>query len=305
MIEPGGTLARVLRAGHFAVTGEIVPPRSADGSSVTEHARELVGSVDAVNVTDNPQASPFMTPVAGVRFAAEAGIEPTVQITCRDRNSLGITADLLGAWALGARNAFFLAGDPLSVGDHPDAAAVFDLSANEAVALARRMRDEGTTLAGATLEVSPSFMIGVAELPLADPYDPAKLEARLDAGADFVMTQIAYDVEALAAWTDVVRPRGLFERASVMVGVTPLRSAKQARFLNEKLFGVSVPAAMIEALDDAGDGAREVGLDLTVDIVKAIRGIDGVAGVHLMGIGDDAAVRAVVEGAGLFPRPVV
>jgi methylenetetrahydrofolate reductase (NADPH) len=141
-------------------------------------------------------------------------------------------------------------------------------------------------------------------MPLADPYQPKRLEQKLDAGADFVMTQIAYDVGALAAWADRLRPEGLFERAKVLIGITPLKSVKQATFMHDKLPGVRVPAEMLSALVDAGEDAAQVGLELTIDVVKAILQIPGISGVHLMGMGDDAAVRKVVEGAGLFPRPV-
>ena len=299
----GGTLAALLAAGKFCVTGEVVPPISADPAAVTEHARALVGSVDAVNVTDNPAATAHMSPLAGVRFVAEAGIEPTVQLTCRDRNRLGLTADLLGAWALGARNVLCLSGDPLSIGDHPDATSVNDLSVTEMVALARRMRDEGTTLAGADLAAPPRFLIAVADVPLADPYDPARLEAKLDAGADVVFTQIAFDVEALTSWADRMRAHGLFERARVLAGVTPLRSARAGRFMDERLPGVRVPPEMLGALEEAGEGAAEVGISIAIDVVQGIRGIGGIAGVHLMGMGNDEAVARVVEGAGLFPRP--
>ena len=140
-------------------------------------------------------------------------------------------------------------------------------------------------------------------MPLADPYDPARLEQKLDAGADVVWTQIAYDVEALSAWADVVRARGVFERSKVLIGVVPLRTAKGARFMAEKLPGVRVPPETIAELEEAGDDAAEVGLRLTIDVVEGLKGIEGVAGVHLMGMGHDDAVRAVVEGAGLFPRP--
>ena len=140
-------------------------------------------------------------------------------------------------------------------------------------------------------------------MPLADPYDPARLEVKLEAGADVVMTQIAYDVEALTAWADLMRARGVFERASVIVGVVPLRSAKGARYMHEHLPGVRVPAHIIEDLERAGDDAEEVGIGHTIDVVQGIRGIDGIAGVHLMGMGRDDMVARVVEGAGLFPRP--
>ena len=299
----GGRLAAILRSGSFAVTGEIVPPRGADGAEVTAHARALVGSIDAANVTDNPTASAHMSAVAGVAFVARSGIEPTLQLTCRDRIRLATTSELLGAWALGARNVLCLSGDPMHVGDEPEATNVADVTVLDVVAGVRRMRDEGISASGAELSSPPRFLIGVAELPLADPYDPARLEQKLDAGADLIWTQIAYDVEALAAWADGARARGVFERASVLVGLVPLRTAGGARFMHDRLPGVRVPAAVIDVLDAAGEDAPQVGLDLTVEIVRGIRAIEGIGGVHLMGMGHDDAVRAVVDRAGLFPRP--
>jgi methylenetetrahydrofolate reductase (NADPH) len=302
-VTAGGRLAALLSEGAFVVTGEIVPPKGAGGAAITRHARELVGSVDAANVTDNPAASAHMSPLAGVRFVAEAGIEPTLQLTCRDRNRLAITSDLLGAWALGARNLLAMGGDPIQIGDQPDAAPVHDLAVRDMVALARRLREEGTTLAGTEVEDPPRFLIGVADSPLADPYEPARLSAKLEAGAEFVMTQIVYDVEPLSAWAERERGRGLFERAKVIVGVSPLRSARQARFMNEKLPGVLVPAEAVASLERAGDGAVTVGIEQAVAIIGAIRSIAGIAGVHLIGMGHDDVVRTVVERAGLFPRP--
>ena len=303
MSPKGGRLASLLDAGEFVLTGEVVPPRSGDGATVREAARGLVGYVDAVNVTDNPAASPHMAASAGARFVHEAGAEPTLQLVCRDRNRLAITADLLGGWALGARNLLILGGDPMDVGDHPDAKPVFDLGPNEVVALARRIRDEGTTGAGAEIADPPRYLIGVADVPLADPYDPAKLEAKLDAGGDVVWTQITYDVDRMGEWAELVRSRGVFERASVIVGLVPLRSMKSARFL-DGLFGVHVPAAAFELLGSAGGEAERAGLEFTIDVARRIREIDGISGLHLMGIGRDDLVRTVVEEAGLFPRPV-
>jgi methylenetetrahydrofolate reductase (NADPH) len=258
-----------------------------------------------VNLTDNPLASAHMSPLAGVRFVADAGIEPTVQLTVRDRNRLGVTADLLGAWALGARNVFCLSGDPVAVGDHPDAVVVGDLTVSEVIGLARRMRDDGTTLANAELADPPRYLIGVADVPFAEPYDPSKLESKLDAGADFVTTQIVYDAERLSAWADAMRPRGLFERAKVIIGVTPLRSAKQARFMDERLPGVRVPSPTIAALEAAGEDAGAIGMDLTVQLVEAIQTIPDIAGIHIMAMGHDAVTRDLVERTGLFPRPAV
>jgi methylenetetrahydrofolate reductase (NADPH) len=203
---------------------------------------------------------------------------------------------------MGARNVLVLAGDPMDRGDDPDAAPVFDMTTEDAVALARRIRDEGTTPSGAAIADPPRYRIGVADVPLAEGYDPAKLERRLDAGAEVVWTQITYDVDRLMAWLDAIRPRGILERARVLVGVVPLRSLANARFL-DGLYGVHVPRGIVETLESAGDDAERAGIELTVDVVRRLRSIEGVAGVHLMGIGRDDLVRTVVERAGLFPRP--
>jgi methylenetetrahydrofolate reductase (NADPH) len=298
----GGQLAGLLDAGTFVVTGEVVPPRSADPEPLRAAARGLVGYVDAINITDNPRASAHMSPVAGAAIVREAGAEPTLQLVGRDRNRLAITADLLGGWAVGARNVLVLAGDPIDRGDDPAAKPVFDLTTEEIVALARRIRDEGTTSGGMAIADPPRYRIGVADVPLAEGYDPARLETRLDAGAELVWTQIAYDVDRLQDWVELIRPRGILERAKVLVGVVPLRSVANARFL-EGLYGVHVPAEIVRTLEDAGGEAERAGVDLTVEVVRRLRSIDGIAGVHLMGIGRDDLVRTVIERAGLFPRP--
>jgi methylenetetrahydrofolate reductase (NADPH) len=295
-------LERLVRSGTFCVTAEVVPPRSASVEAVEEQARALVGYADAVNVTDNPTAMARMSPLAGAAIAARAGLEPTVQVAVRDRNRLALVSDLLGAWALGARNLFCLTGDPISIGDHPEARAVHDLTVLELIQLAAGMRNDGEL--GGTNE-PPRFFIGVADTPLVDGYDPGRLEAKLDAGAGFVVTQIAYDVDAIESWAEIVRARGVFERAGVIVGIAPLRSARQARFVNERVPGVSVPPALVTALEAAGPEAEAEaeGVRQAIGLVRGLRLIDGVAGVHVIGMGHEGAVRRVIDGASLLPRP--
>jgi methylenetetrahydrofolate reductase (NADPH) len=299
---PAGRLEAVVRSGSFAVTSEVVPPRSADPATVERQARELVGYADAVNVTDNPAASAHMSPVAGAAIVARAGLEPTLQLTTRDRNRLALTADLFGAWALGARNLLCLTGDPLVVGDQPDASPAGDLEVTDLVRLAVALRERAVADGAAG---APGYFVGVTDSPLVSAYDPARLETKLDAGAGFVMTQIAYDVEALARWAELLRSRGVFERAAVIVGVAPLRSARQARYVDEHLPGVMVPHPMIAALAEAGPGAEAVGVAQCLEIVAGLRELDGIAGVHVMGLGHERAVRLVIGGAGLLPRPAL
>lgn len=296
-------LERLLHAGEFAVTAEVVPPKGADGNTVREQAEALLGYADAVNITDNPTSSAHMSSVAGAALVAETGLEPVVQITTRDRNRLAITADLLGAWALGARNILCLTGDPVTAGDHPQAKEVFDLNVVELVRFVVRLRDKGELLSGVHVEASPRYFVGVADVPLAVDYEPGRLEAKVDAGADFVQTQIVYDVQALGEWADRIRPRGILERTFVLVGVAPPRSARSARFMQEHLAGVVVPDEVIRRLDEAGEDARAEGVRLTVEVVQALKQIEGIAGVHVMGLGHEDSVRQVIEDAGLLPRP--
>jgi methylenetetrahydrofolate reductase (NADPH) len=286
-------LERLLHERAFVVTAEVVPPRSGDPRPVREQAEQLLGYADAVNVTDNPTGAVHMSAQAGAAFVAEAGLEPVVQLTCRDRNRLGITSDLLGAWALGARSVLCLTGDPSN-----EAKPVFDLSVMDLVALVARIRDGAEPF-----EAPPRYFIGVADLPLGEGSDLGRLEQKLDAGADFVQTQIVYDVDAFAGWADEARRRGVLDRAFVIVGVAPPRGPKSARFMRDHLPGVIVPDAVIEELERAGPEAAATGVRITIDVVERLRAIDGIAGVHVMGLGHEDSVRAVIEGAGLLPRP--
>src|SRR5438132_9762875 len=156
-IRSDSRLERLLHQHVFCVTSEVVPPRSANPAAAIEQARGLVGYADAVNVTDNPTASAHMSPVAGAAMVAQAGLEPVMQLTCRDRNRLGLTSDLLGAWALGARNVLCLSGDPPDVGDHPGAKGVFDLDVLQLIGLVVGLRSDGRLLSGARIQEPPRY----------------------------------------------------------------------------------------------------------------------------------------------------
>jgi 5,10-methylenetetrahydrofolate reductase len=301
VIRSESHLERVLHDGRFAVTAEVVPPRTADPEVVAAQARALRGYADAANVTDSPTGAAHMSPVAGTALVAREGLEPTIQLTCRDRNRLAITGDLLGAWALGARNVLCLTGDPVQEGARPEIAQVHDFTVLDLVRFTVRLRDQGVSLGEHRIEPTPRFFVGVADLPLLPRYDPARLEEKADAGADFVQTQITYDAEALGAWADLVRPLGVFERMFVLVGVAPPRSGGAARFMRDNLPGVVVPDEVVRRLDEAEDAQAE-GVRLTVELVDRVRTIEGITGVHVMGLGREESVRRVIEDAGLLPR---
>jgi methylenetetrahydrofolate reductase (NADPH) len=300
-IRSGSNLERVLHDRGFAVTAEVVPPRTADAEAVAAQARALRGYADAANVTDSPTGAAHMSPVAGAALVAREGLEATIQLTCRDRNRLAITGDLLGAWALGARNVLCLTGDPVQEGARPEVAQVHDFTVLDLVRFTVRLRDEGVSLGDHRIDPAPRFFVGVADLPLIPGYDPGRLEEKAEAGADFVQTQITYDADALGEWAERVRPLGVFERMFVLVGVAPPRSAASARFMRDHLPGVVVPDEVVGWLEEADDPEAE-GVRLTVEVVKRIRAIEGIAGVHVIGLGREESVRRVIEEAGLLPR---
>jgi 5,10-methylenetetrahydrofolate reductase len=298
-------LERLLHAGTFAVTAEVVPPRSADPEAVRVQARGLVGYADAVNVTDNPTSSAHMSSQAGSALVAAAGLEPVIQLTCRDRNRIGLTSDLLGSWALGARNVLCLTGDPPSVGDHPGAKQVFDLTVLELIRLAAGLRADGRLLSGAVIDPPPRFFIGVADVPLAEGYSFDRLEQKAAAGADFVQTQIVFDIDAFESWADQARARGIFERMFVLAGVAVLRGPRGASFVRDHLPGVLVPDRIMQRLEEAGPDAEAEGVRLSVEVVARLKAIHGIAGIHVMGLGKMDPVRRVIQAAGLLPRPAV
>jgi len=289
----------------FAVTAEVVPPRSADPEAVRVQARGLVGYADAVNVTDNPTSSAHMSSQAGSALVAAAGLEPVMQLTCRDRNRIGLTSDLLGAWALGARNVLCLTGDPPSVGDHPGAKQVFDLTVLELIGLAASLRAEGRLLTGAVIESPPRYFIGVADVPLSEGYAFDRLEQKADAGADFVQTQIVFDVDAFEAWAEEARSRGILERMFVLAGVAVPRGPRSAQYMRDHLPGVVVPERVMQHLEDAGPDAEAEGVRLAVEVVARLKAIQGIAGIHVMGLGKMDPVRKVIQSAGLLPRPAL
>jgi methylenetetrahydrofolate reductase (NADPH) len=302
-IRSASRLERLLHNGVFCVTAEVVPPRSADPTAVSLQARGLVGYADAVNVTDNPTASAHMAATAGAGLVSGAGLEPVLQMTCRDRNRLALTADLLGAWALGARNVLCLTGDPTGTGDHPGAKGVYDLEVTDLIQLVTALRTDGRLLSGAHIETPPRYFAGVADVPLATDYRFDRLEQKADAGADFVQTQIVFDVAAFEEWAVEARVRGVLERMFVLAGVAVAKGPKTARYLRDHLPGVAVPDEVIKRLDGAGPDAEAEGVRLTAEIVARLKAIPGISGIHMMGLGRMDPVRHVIEAAGLLPRP--
>ncbi len=288
-----------LQSGQFAVTAEIGPPKSAEGEVVRRKAAALAGLVDAANVTDNQTAVVRLSSIAGALIAKQAGVEPIVQVTCRDRNRIAIQSDLLGAYALGLRNVLAMTGDAAKAGNHPDAKDVFDLTTADLLRLLRRMRDEGAFLNGEVMRVAPKFFAGATSAPMLGPVDKelARLQERVDLGADFFQSQFVFDVAAFQPFVQQWVDRGLAERAAFLVGVGPLKSLAQAQHMNG-LPGVVVPPDVLKRLADASDPQQE-GVDICLEVIHQLRELPGVAGVHIMAVAQEDVVPDLIRAAKL------
>jgi methylenetetrahydrofolate reductase (NADPH) len=324
----GSTLERILRAGHFAVTGELGPPQSADGAVIREKAMLLRGYCDGVNITDNQTAIVRMSSIGAGTLVVQEGLEPVIQMTCRDRNRLAIQSDLLGAYALGMRNLLCLSGDHQHFGNHPTAKNVFDIDSIQMVQMVTAMRDECIFQCGDAFKGDePRFFVGAAAAPFADPVDfrPYRLAKKVKAGADFIQTQLVYDVPAFAAYMEKVRALGVHEQTYILAGVGPLKSPGMARYMKNNVPGILVPDELIDRMTEAGapwagkpakemtgeekkaraKAWRDEGIQICVELIQQLREIEGVAGVHIMAIEWEEAVAPIVEAAGLYPRPDV
>lgn len=298
-------LAALLRQGEFVVTAELNPPKSASGATVKRRASVLKGNVDAINVTDSNHAVAAMAAIPAAVLVREVGVEPIVQITGRDRNRIALQADLLGAAALGLSNFLLMSGDDPKHGNHPGAVHVKDLDGVGLVKMAVTMRDEHKFLSGDEIRQAPEYFIGATASPFTKPMsaDLEKTVVKINSGADFLQTQPVFDLATFSQWLAELRRVGGQREAAVIAGVLVLRSADQAeRF--DRLPGVVVVPEVVERLKKAAD-AEEEGIAIAVQMVKSLRALPGVSGVHLYAIEWPEAIPLVVERAGLLPRPKV
>lgn len=305
-MKSNSNLEKVLTAGHFAVCTEIGPPKSCDAEVIRRHAETLRGYADAFNVTDNQTAIVRLSSVAASAILTRLGLDPVLQMTCRDRNRIGLQSDLLGAAALGINNVLCLTGDHQSFGNHPEAKNVYDLDAIQLIHAVKLMRDEGRFLCGEEMKVRPRLFIGGVANPFADPFEfrVVRLEKKIAAGTDFIQTQAILDMERFERFMELVRSRGLDQRAYILAGLMPIKSAKMARYMQKNVAGMMVSEDICQRLEKAEDVKAEA-VELVVEQIKQVQKIKGVAGVHLMAVAWEDIIPTVVQKAGLFPRPVV
>ena len=298
-----GNLERVLRAGQFSLTAETTPVATTDAAALVERCRPLKGVADAVNVTDGATAKPHLSSLVVAGALVRAGIEPVLQFTVRDRNRIALQGDLLGAAALGIPNILALTGDDPKRGEEPDAKPVNDLSSTALLALARKMRDEGKLNSGRDIAGPPRLFLGAADATL-DPkpeWKPDSLLGKIAAGADFAQTQYCFDLAMLRRYMARLGEHGIPEKVFILVGIGPLASAKQARWMHENLWGVSIPEPIIKRLDGAADQKAE-GRKICAELIQELATIRGVAGAHLMAPRQEAEMAAAIALSGMLER---
>jgi methylenetetrahydrofolate reductase (NADPH) len=307
-LKSGSNLEKVLRAGHFAFTGECGPPKGANVDHLKEKIAHLKGMVDAVNITDNQTAVIRMSSWAASTILIQEGVEPNFQMVCRDRNRLAMQSDILGVHAMGIRNMLCLSGDHQRFGNHPQAKNVFDLDSMQLITLVKKMRDEGKFLNEEDLDVAPRLFIGAASNPFADPteFRVYRLAKKIAAGADFIQTQCIYNMDIFRDFMKKAVDMGLHEKCYILAGVTPMKSVGMAQYMAKSVPGMDVPDSLIDRLRGAGKGkVSEEGIKFALEQIEEFKEMEGVAGVHLMAIEWEHKVPEIAERAGLLPRPKV
>ena len=293
------TFKEKIESNQFIVCGEIGPPQSCDGDVIRNKSRHFKGYVDAVNITDNQKAVARLSSIASAKILLDEGVEPIMQITCRDRNRLAIQSDLLGAAALGIRNVLCLTGDHQKFGDNPEAKGVFDLDSVQLIATVANM-NRGFLLSGFEMKKATAFLIGAAANPFAVPFEMRliRLHKKIEAGAHFIQTQPVFDLEIFTRWMERVVAMGLHEKTAILAGVMPTKSVKALLWMKEEVPGVKIDDKYIRRMKEARDPEAE-GVKMAVEIIQALRNIKGIRGIHLMPALWESITPTIIKEAGL------
>ena len=304
-LHSGSRLEKVLQSGRFAVTAELNSPDTANPDDVYQRALHLASVCDAINATDASGANVHMSSLGVCALLVRAGYEAIFQISCRDRNRIAIQGDLLGAAALGIKNVLCLTGDGVGIGDQPNAKPVFDLDSITLLQTAKIMRDEGCFLSGRKLITKPKFFLGAASNPFVPPFDyrPLRLLKKIQAGADFIQSQFCFDLSRLRLFMESVRQMNMEKKVFFLLGVGPLRSAKAAEWIRNKIPGVIIPDKVIHRLKGVPNNRQaHEGKRICIEIIQQAREIPGIHGVHIMAYRQEELVAEIIDEAGLIPR---
>ena len=303
--EPVSELERRLKAGEFVVTSEVAPPVTTATKKLCSNVEMIKPYVAAINFTDCPSATPRMSSWACSTLAIQNGAEPVMQIAARDRTRTGLQAEVLGANALGVRNILCLSGDSMKMAPEPRGRMdIIDLDSIQMLWILRRMRDDGKYLDGRPMKFPPKYFLGAAASPFASEprFQAIREHKKVNAGAQFFQTNLVFDADGLEIWLDELAKRDVLDKVFILIGITPLKNLKMARYMNDEVPGVFIPQKLIKRMEDAGDGAEEEGVQIALELIEAIKGKQGVNGIHLMAVGWEEIVPRIVTEAGLAPE---
>jgi len=297
-------LENVLSEKGFAVTAEIGPPKGSNPDKIREKGKMLRGCADAFNVTDNQTAVVRMSSMAGCCILIGMGLEPVMQMACRDRNRIALQSDVLGAAAIGVRNILCVTGDHQSFGNHPGSKGVYDLDSIQLIQIIKNMRDKGVFQSDDKISFgNPEVFIGAAANPFADPCELMvdHLEKKIVAGAEFIQTQSVFNLDKFVSWMDEVRSRGLDKRVHIIAGVTPLKSLKMAERMKFHVPGVDVPDNIFNRIKNSKDPMRE-GYAISLELIDEIKKIKGIHGLHITALFWESIIPSLVKESGIYPR---
>jgi methylenetetrahydrofolate reductase (NADPH) len=306
--EPVSNLERRLKAGEFVVTAEVAPPATVATNKLLKNIDLVKPYVTAINFTDCPSASPRMSSWACSTFTVQSGAEPVMQIAARDRTRIGLQAEVLGSNALGVRNILCLSGDSMNMSSVPKGKMdILDMDSIHMLWILRRMRDEGIYVDGRSMKFPPKYFIGAAGSPYAsNPRIQALREhKKVNAGAQFFQTNLVYDPNKLDDWLEALEKRGILDKVYILIGITPLKSLKVAKYMNEEVPGVTIPDKLVKRMEAAGDKAEEEGVQIALELIEAVKGKKGVNGIHLMAVGWEEIVPRIITEAGILPPDFV
>ena len=306
--EPMSELEKRLKAGQFVVTAEVAPPLTTATKKLCSNVNLIKPYVAAINFTDSPSATPRMSSWACSVMALQNGAEPVMQIAARDRTRVGLQSEALGATALGVRNMLCLSGDNARMGPSPMSRLdIVDIDSIQMLWILRRMRDEGKYLDGREIKFPPKMFLGAAASPFASEprFQAIREHKKVNAGAQFFQTNLVFDADKLDIWLNELAKRNILDKVYILIGVTPLKTLKMAKYMNDTVPGVNVPEPLLKRLEAAGDKAEEEGVQIALELIEKIKTKQGVHGLHIMAVGWEEIVPRIVREAGLLPEGFV
>lgn len=306
--EPVSDLERRLKDGEFVVTSEVAPPLTTSTKKLIQNIELVRPYVTAINFTDSPSATPRMSSWACSTMAIQNGTEPVMQIAARDRTRTGLQAEVLGANALGVRNILCLSGDSMKMAPEPRGRMdIVDIDSIQMLWILRRMRDDGKYLDGRSMKFPPKFFLGAAASPFASEpkFQAIREHKKVNAGAQFFQTNLVFDPDGLEIWLNELVKRSILDKVFILIGITPLKTLKMALYMHNEVPGVSIPEKLLKRMEAAGDGAEEEGVQIALELIEAVKGKQGVNGIHLMAVGWEEIVPRIVTEADLLPKDFV